>query len=341
MTIEEIWENARGIMAPKCRVCKECNGLACKGEIPGVGAAGDASSWTACTEFLKKVKLNMDTIYDFQGVDTGVSMFGRHWKSPVFVSPIGGISGYNYNGAITQEEYDRRLIEGASAASILAFVGDGASRQQVKSGVAAAVAAGAPVVPVMKPWKTEAFIKRWKEIKCGNIIALGMDIDAAGFANLGTAVDSVSPRGVAELREIVKAAGVPFILKGIMTVKGAEKAAEAGCEAIVVSTHGGRVIPSAPATCSVLPEIRAAVGGRMKILVDGGIRSGADVFKALALGADAAMIGRPFVIAGHGGGAEGIAAYAEHINKQLCNIMLLCGAADIRAISREMVRIES
>ncbi|NCB51650.1 MAG: alpha-hydroxy-acid oxidizing protein [Clostridia bacterium] len=339
MTMNEIWENARGRMAPNCQVCKECNGVACKGKLPGVGAAGDASSWTACMEFLKQVKLNLDTVYEAHGVDTHVSMFGRTWEYPVFVSPIGGLSGYNYNGVMPQEEYDAYLMAGTAEAGILAFVGDGPSRSQVKSGMNAAVASGSPVVPTMKPWKNEAFIKRYEEIKCDNIVALAMDIDAAGFSNLGTASDSASPKSVAEIRELVDTVDVPFILKGVMTAKGAEKAAKAGCSAIVISSHGGRVIPSAPSTCSVLPEIRAAVGDNLKIFVDGGIRSGADVFKALALGADVPMIGRPFVIAAHGGGAEGVAVYAKHIGEQLRNIMLMCGATSLEEISREMIRI--
>lgn len=339
MTLQEIWKKAGEIMPPNCRACKVCNGAACRGKIPGVGAAGDGSSWTACTEFLGRVKLNMDTVYGFRGTDTSLSMFGRTWKHPLFVSPIGGLSGYNYNGALTQEAYDACLMAGTAASGILAFVGDGPSRAQVRSGLQAAAAAGTPVVPIFKPWKNEMFLRRMEEFRIPEIVALGTDIDAAGFSNLGTAVDSVSPKSVAELRELTAAAGVPFILKGVMTARGAEKAAEAGCAAIVVSTHGGRVTPSAPATCSVLPEIRAAVGGSLKILVDGGIRSGADVFKALALGADAAMIGRPFVIAGHGGGAEGVALYAEHIGAGLRSAMLLCGAGSLTEITPDMVRI--
>jgi hypothetical protein len=111
----------------------------------------------------------------------------------------------------------------------------------VKSGMNAAVAAGSPVVPTMKPWKNEAFLKRYEEIKCGNIVALAMDIDAAGFANLGTAADSASPKSVAEIREIVDAVDVPFLLKGVMTARGAEKAAEAGCAGIVVQSRRSRL----------------------------------------------------------------------------------------------------
>ena len=128
-----------------------------------------------------------------------------------------------------------------------------------------------------------------------------------------------------ELREIVKAAGVPFIVKGIMTVKGALKAKEAGAAAIVVSNHGGRVLDQCPATAEVLEEIAKAVDGSMKIFVDGGIRSGTDVFKALALGADAVIIARPFVTAVYGGGREGVEAYIQKIGSELADTMVRIG----------------
>ena len=113
-------------------------------------------------------------------------------------------------------------------------------------------------------------------------------------------------------------AGKPFILKGIMTVKGAEKALEAGAAGIIVSNHGGRVLDQCPATAEVLPAIVDAVGGKMKIFVDGGIRSGMDVFKALALGADAVLIARPFVTAVYGGGSGGRAGLCGQASGRAC-----------------------
>ena len=91
-----------------------------------------------------------------------------------------------------------------------------------------------------------------------------------------------------------------------MTVKGAQKALEAGAAGIVVSNHGGRVQDGVPATAQVLPAIADAVKGQMTILVDGGIRTGVDVLKALALGADGVLLARPYVTAVYGGGAEGV-----------------------------------
>ena len=94
-----------------------------------------------------------------------------------------------------------------------------------------------------------------------------------------------------------------------------------------------------PATQEVLADIVAAVDGRAKILVDGGIRTGSDVFKALALGADAVLIARPFVTAVYGAGADGVAAYTAQLGNELADTMRLCGAPTLDAITRDMVRV--
>ena len=128
-----------------------------------------------------------------------------------------------------------------------------------------------------------------KLVRKSGAFAAAMDIDAAGLPFLKNLTPPAGSKNVEELAEIIRAAGVPFIVKGVMTVKGAQKAKKAGAAAIGVSNHGGRVLDQCPATAEVLPEIAEAVGGgSMKILVDGGIRNGSDVFKALALGADGA-----------------------------------------------------
>ena len=134
--------------------------------------------------------------------------------------------------------------------------------------------------------------------------------------------------------------GKPFIVKGVMTVKGALKAKEAGAAAIVVSNHGGRVLDQCPATAEVLPEIVTALhGSDMTVLVDGGIRTGTDVFKALALGADGVLIARPFVTAVYGGGEEGVRLYIEKLAGELADAMQMCGARTLADITPEMVRI--
>ena len=108
MTLDEIWSRAREIMKPNCRACKVCNGVACRGEIPGVGAMGDGSSWTNCVEFLSRIKLNMDTVYESCGQDTSMEIFGHRFNAPVFAAPIGGMSPVSYTHLDVYKRQARR-----------------------------------------------------------------------------------------------------------------------------------------------------------------------------------------------------------------------------------------
>ena len=182
--------------------------------------------------------------------------------------------------------------------------------------------------------------RKMEQAKASGCFAVAMDVDAAGLPFLKGMNPPAGSKTVEQLRQIREAAGLPFIVKGVMTVKGALKAKEAGAAAIVVSNHGGRVLDQCPATAEVLPEIAEALkGSGVKILVDGGIRSGVDVFKALALGADAVLICRPFVTAVYGGGEEGVKCYIDKIAAELADTMQMCGAHSLAEITRDMVRV--
>ena len=122
-----------------------------------------------------------------------------------------------------------------------------------------------------------------------------------------------------------------------MTARAAERAADAGVDAIVVSNHGGRVQDGVPATASVLPAIAQAVKGQMVVLVDGGIRTGVDVCKALALGADACILARPYVTAVYGGQAEGVKVLTDKLKGELQDTMAMCGVHSLSEISGDMI----
>lgn len=181
-------------------------------------------------------------------------------------------------------------------------------------------------------------MKKLDLAKKADALAIAMDIDAAGLPFLKGFVPPAGRKSVSELKEIVHAAKVPFILKGILSVKGALKAKEAGASAIVVSNHGGRVLDDTPTTAEVLEEIVQAVGNEMTVLVDGGIRSGQDIFKALALGADGVLIARPFVNMIYGGQEEGVKALVDKLEQELMDTMEMCGAHSISEITRDMIR---
>jgi isopentenyl diphosphate isomerase/L-lactate dehydrogenase-like FMN-dependent dehydrogenase len=178
------------------------------------------------------------------------------------------------------------------------------------------------------------------QVAASGSFAVAMDVDAAGLPFLKGMNPPAGAKSVEELAEVIAATDKPFLVKGIMTVKGALKAQQAGSAGIVVSNHGGRVLDQCPATAEVLPEIVDALqGSGMKILVDGGIRSGTDVFKALAIGADGVLICRPFVTALYGGGAEGVKTYIAKIGGELVDAMQMCGATSLSQITRDMVRL--
>jgi isopentenyl diphosphate isomerase/L-lactate dehydrogenase-like FMN-dependent dehydrogenase len=122
-----------------------------------------------------------------------------------------------------------------------------------------------------------------------------------------------------------------------MTVDEAEACCAAGVDAIVVSNHGGRALDHTPGTAEVLPEITKAVKGSITLLVDGGIRSGADVLKMLALGADAVLIGRPITIAAIGGGVDGIKVLYDKLTNELRAAMILTGTKSVTDVSEDIL----
>lgn len=338
MNYQEILENARTCMGPYCKACPVCNGKACTSQMPGPGAKGTGTVAIRNYEKWQDICVNMDTICENGKADTSFEIFGRTYKAPIFAAPIGAMK-LHYGDKYDDLEYNNILVPACADAGIAAFTGDGVNAAVMQGATEAIRAKDGKGIPTVKPWDVNTLQEKLELIKASGSFAVAMDIDAAGLPFLKNLTPPAGSKTTEELAEIVKAAGVPFILKGIMTVKGALKAKEAGAAAIVVSNHGGRVLDQCPATAEVLEEIVQAVGKNMKIFVDGGLRSGVDIFKALALGADAVLIGRPYVTAVYGGGAEGVATYTEKLTTELADTMTMCGAHNLSEISREMVRV--
>jgi 4-hydroxymandelate oxidase len=306
--------------------------------MPGPGAKGTGTVAIRNYEKWQDICVNMDTICENGKADTSFEIFGRTYKAPIFAAPIGAMK-LHYGDKYDDLEYNNILVPACADAGIAAFTGDGVNAAVMQGATEAIRAKDGKGIPTVKPWDVNTLQEKLELIKASGSFAVAMDIDAAGLPFLKNLTPPAGSKTTEELAEIVKAAGVPFILKGIMTVKGALKAKEAGASAIVVSNHGGRVLDQCPATAEVLEEIVQAVGKDMKIFVDGGLRSGVDIFKALALGADAVLIGRPYVTAVYGGGAEGVATYTEKLITELADTMTMCGAHNLSEISREMVRV--
>jgi 4-hydroxymandelate oxidase len=131
---------------------------------------------------------------------------------------------------------------------------------------------------------------------------------------------------------------LPIVLKGVLTAEDARLAAECGVQGIVVSNHGGRQLDSAVATAVALDEIATAVRDRVELFVDGGIRRGGDVLKALALGARAALIGRPYLWGLALGGEEGVGRVLDLLRAELDLSLSLAGYNSVRGVTRSLVR---
>ena len=336
MNYNDVLKEARTCIGTYCKACPVCNGVACKNQMPGPGAKGVGDTAIRNYQKWQEIRVNMDTLCENLPVDTSLELFGKTFKYPFFAGPVGALN-LHYSDKYDDLAYNNLLVDSCAKAGIAAFTGDGTNPQIMKAATTAVKAAGGVGVPTVKPWNLDTIREKMAMVKDAGAFAVAMDVDAAGLPFLKNMTPPAGSKSVEELRAIAEMAGVPFIVKGVMTPKAALKAKEAGAAAILVSNHGGRVLDQCPATAEVLESIVDAVGGSMKVLVDGGIRSGVDVFKALAMGADGVIIARPFVTAIYGGGAEGVQCYADKIGGELADTMAMCGAHKLSDITKDMI----
>jgi len=336
MDLNEIREGARKKLKGYCRVCPVCDGKACSGEVPGMGGIGTGSGFRANLEALQKYRLNLRTLHDAKNPNTGCQLFGLTLKTPVLSAPMTGTP-YNMGGALSEREFIGMIISGSKAAGSLGFSGDGADPAMYDSGVEAVAAENGWGVPIIKPREQEEVIERIRRAEAAGAVAVGMDVDGAGLVTMALKGQPVGPKTRAELQEIISSTKLPFVVKGIMTVGEAVTAAEAGTAAIVVSNHGGRILDHTPGAADVLPEIAAEVKGKVTIFADGGVRTGVDVLKLLALGADAVLVGRPLVVGAFGGGTEGVRLIIEKLTGELSQAMILTGCASLSDISDKVI----
>lgn len=193
--------------------------------------------------------------------------------------------------------------------------------------------------------------RRERDVRNRFALPAGLGIEnlhAAGYARLPRASgDSGLAAYVAELLDpsltwsaidwLRSITTLPVIVKGIVRGDDAVRAIEHGAAGVVVSNHGGRQLDASPATIDVLPRIADAVAGRGELYLDGGIRRGTDVVKALALGARAVFVGRPVLWGLAAGGREGVAAALGILRRELDLALALCGCADIASVTRDLV----
>lgn len=336
MNLTDVWDSARQ-KCSKCKGCVVCNGKVCKGQIPGMGGKDSGVTFVDNVEAFSNYKIVMDVINECSDIDTSLEFMGHHVSLPVFAAPMAGIKN-NYGCDMSDATYNKILAKSAKECGIMAFIGDGKEMDSLfLDSVKEVQEVTDDIIVTIKPWIKEGVDARLEAIEDYNYAFVAMDIDSCGLPLLRDSAIPVENKSVAKLKEVKEKANKPFIIKGIMSVEGALKAIEANADAIVVSNHGGRVLDEAMPTIEVLEDIAKVCKGKIKVLVDGGIRSGYDVFKCLALGADAVLIGRPLGFSVIGDCEEGLKLYLAKIENELRSAMLMSGCSKLSDINSTKV----
>lgn len=320
-----------------CWVCKSCVGN-CASAVPGMGGVGNMTTFKDNSNALGEIRVIPRYIRGQIQPDTSFEFLGRKFELPIMSAPMTGTA-TNMNAAISEYDLARILIHGARESGSIAWVGDGATPDRYKTIFRALSEADSFGIAICKPRADEAALReRFKAAEELGLVAVGMDIDAISFRTMELKKLGATARNYEALRMLRDSVKLPFILKGIMSPEDAEEALRAGVSAIVVSNHGGRVLDDMPGTARVLPEIVRAIGGRIPVLVDGGVRSGQDTFKMLALGASAVLVGRPLGIAAVGGDIAAVKYVFSRYREELARTMNLCGTEKLTEIDSGFIR---
>jgi 4-hydroxymandelate oxidase len=278
----------------------------------------------------------------YEAVDVSTHLFGTPLSMPVLIAPWAYQSGCHPDG----ERATARAAERAGTVMVVSTTTE-AFLEEV------AAASTGP-----KWWQLYVFtdrgvtgevLRRAKAAGFGAIV-LTVDFQDNGLRHRDTRSGFVMPIGLSTselqydaaiswddlpwIRE--QAPGLPLLLKGILTAEDAALAVEAGVDGIVVSNHGGRQLDGVAAGITALPEVVEAVAGRMPVLMDGGVRRGTDIVKALALGATAVLVGRPTAWGLAVNGEQGVVDVLEILRVELINAMLLCGNRSLSDITAEL-----
>jgi len=315
-----------------------------------VGGAGEEHSIRANEESYQRIFLRPRVLRSAGPADLGQELFGRPLPAPVLLAPaayqrlmhpegeLGAVQGairhgvpfvLSSNGTVSIEEI--MAVPGVRCWFQIYVQGD---RGFTRDSIARVEAAGCEAVCVTVD--TPVLGMRPRQLRAGFNIPAEVPLPHA--ARLRAASDpgrhsALTWRDVDWLRSVVKS---KLLLKGILHPADAELAIRAGVDGIMVSNHGGRNLDTVIPTIEALPDIAQQVAGRVPLLVDGGIRRGTDALKALVRGANAVLIGRPYLYALAVGGADGVARCLSLLIEELRLAMALVGAASLRELNREV-----
>ena len=316
--------------------------------------AGDEITYKKNEEAFKNIFLETATLEDLKGANTKIELFGQEYNSPIFLAPVAYQKLVDKNGEIS-------TVLGANAMNVSMCVSSFSSStlEDISSYATSPLWFQLYIQPDMNI--NLELIKKAQNLGYKALV-ITIDAPISGIRNTEQRAGFFLPEGInainienlnplqttnnfenilditsilptwKDIEFIKKNTKLPVILKGITSVTYAKKAIELGIDGIIVSNHGGRTIDTLPSTIELLPKIAKAVENKIPILLDGGIRRGTDIIKAIALGASAVMIGRPIMYGLATAGALGVAHTLKILKEELEVSMIFTGCKDIETI---------
>jgi 4-hydroxymandelate oxidase len=345
--LDALEQNAQRVMRPESWVFCDT------GADDEITSKENVAAW-------RKLKLRPRVLCDIVEIDTGVTLLGTRVETPIMVAPTGRHHLFHAEG-------ERATARGAAAAGALyvmstsgaTLVEDVAKERGgapqwfqlymqpdraatgalldrcVKAGFTALVLTVDQPVPGWSPRAARTPVIPSPSIRSVNMIGqpiakTAYDPDRKGLA--------MFPINFSDLEWLVQRCAMPVVVKGVLRGDDARRCVDCGVKGIMVSNHGGRHLDTTVTTAEVISEVVEAVGRTAEVYVDGGIRRGTDVVKALALGARAVLLGRPPLWGLSVGGADGVAAVMQHMHGETVRAMQLCGAASLAALTPDLVK---
>ena len=307
----------------------------------------------------QRLRLRPRMLRDVTRIDTSTTVLGARIAAPLMVAPTGRHRLFHPDG----ERATARAAAAAGVPYVMATtstvtiedvaaerrtapqwfqlylphdrsVTEGLVDRVAAAGFAAVVLTVDQPVYGASPRAARAPLDPAPDIRAVNLPGQPVAAHGYGAAHSGTVT---FPATFDDLAWLVRRSPLPVLVKGILRADDALRCVELGARGILVSNHGGRHLDATVASADALPEIAAAVGGKAEVFVDGGIRRGTDIVKALALGARAVLIGRPAVWGLALAGAEGVRDVFEHLRGELTRTMALCGVAKLDEITPDLV----
>ena len=333
---------ARKMLTGVCGEYSVCNGQPDRlcsgqkfGESIGFGGAGQGKTFEANYNSLQEYKLKMNVIKEHHEPEMSISIFGKKIGVPFMGASLSGVKA-SMNDVIPEDAFYRGLLMGAMKSGSIGFVGN-TPYSPDDLGVKIVGENNGWGIPIFKPQSQERLIKLMQLAEELNVIAVGVDLEGAGSTFWNASNKPLYRKSEKDIAELVESTKKPVIFKGIMSKEDAVKVLDSGASACYVSNHGGRVLDGGQGMAEVLPRIADEIQGKIPLLADGAVRTGYDVLKILALGADVALIGRPLARLSLAGGDVAVKMYYKYVKEDLYRAMILTGCDDLKDVNMDIL----